>query len=448
MLHFIKHTLNKLSLLVIVLALHATLFSARVFAYSGNELRPLAVEYAFASTEDNPYKASFQMSNEGTTGVKYFTYAFIQNGDTINIGKITLDKLIPRFGSTAVNIAVPPAKKLGTDEITLAITKVNGEQNEAYYSNFKFKRITVSKVPMRKIVVEDYTGMWCGWCPRALASLENAVPKYANNVIPIAIHGGGYDEPLYCSTYYNKLKQLTGYPTLEINRRAQSNKYLLDTYIDNDLAKLTTVEVNVSAMWNEEKTDINVSSETIFRVAQDPVNYSLAYVITEDSLSDPNWIQANYLSGRNEYKGIFPELDKMVDRERAIANMIFRHTAIAAAGILSGFPSSVKPTVVVDEVQKHQYVFRNMSQYSTWKNKEHLDIIVLLLNNTTGEIVNANISRVKLNATTGIQQVANANENVKEVARYDAWGRYISAPIKGLNLIKYSNGNVEKVWIK
>ena len=448
MLHFTKHTLNKLSLLVIVLALHATFFSARVFAYSGNELRPLAVEYAFASTEDNPYKASFQMSNEGTTGVKYFTYAFIQNGDTINIGKITLDKLIPRFGSTAVNIAVPPAKKLGTDEITLAITKVNGEQNEAYYSNFKFKRITVSKVPMRKIVVEDYTGMWCGWCPRALASLENAVHKYANNIIPIAIHGGGYDEPLYCSTYYNKLKQLTGYPTLEINRRAQSNKYLLDTYIDNDLAKLTTVEVNVSAMWNEEKTDINVSSETIFRVAQDPVNYSLAYVITEDSLSDPNWRQANYLSGRNQYKGFFPELDKMVDSEHSIANMVFRHTAIAAAGILSGFPSSVKPTVVVDEVQKHQHVFRNMSQYSTWKNKERLDIIVLLLNNSTGEIVNANISRVKLNATTGIQKVANATENAREVARYDAWGRYVAAPVKGLNLIKYSNGNVEKVWIK
>ena len=104
MLHFTKHTLNKLSLLVIVLALHATLFSTKVFAYSGNELRPLAVEYAFASTEDNPYKASFQMSNEGTTGVKYFTYAFIQNGDTINIGKITLDKLIPRCGSTAVII--------------------------------------------------------------------------------------------------------------------------------------------------------------------------------------------------------------------------------------------------------------------------------------------------------------------------------------------------------
>ena len=138
----------------------------------------------------------------------------------------------------------------------------------------------------------------------------------------------------------------------------------------------------------------------------------------------------------------------MVDSEHSIANMVFRHTAIAAAGILSGFPSSVKPTVVVDEVQKHQHVFRNMAQYSTWKNKEHLDIIVLLLNNTTGEIVNANISRVKLNATTGIQQVANATENAREVARYDAWGRYISAPIKGLNLIKYSNGNVEKVWIK
>ena len=426
----------------------STLFNINECWAGDLSLAPAAARKTYIARSSSTAKAFISVTSFGRDVVNSFEYTITSDKGTVVEGTYTFKEAFRKYDTSTCEIEFPVNKVTDITSLTFSIDKVNNERNGATLGSCNIPFTFISKFATRKVVVEDFTGMWCGWCPRALASLENAVHKYANNIIPIAIHGGGSGEPLYCSTYYNKLKQLTGYPTLEINRRAQSNKYLLDTYIDNDLAKLTTVEVNVSAMWNEEKTDINVSSETIFRVAQDPVNYSLAYVITEDSLSDPNWRQANYLSGRNQYKGFFPELDKMVDSEHSIANMVFRHTAIAAAGILSGFPSSVKPTVVVDEVQKHQHVFRNMAQYSTWKNKEHLDIIVLLLNNATGEIVNANISRVKLNATTGIQQVANATENAREVARYDAWGRYISAPVKGLNLIKYSNGNVEKVWIK
>lgn len=50
-------------------------------------------------------------------------------------------------------------------------------------------------------------------------------------------------------------------------------------------------------------------------------------------------------------------------------------------------------------------------------------------------------------STTGISELAGADE-LKVVARYTADGRLIAAPVKGLNIVKYSNGKTVKVVVK
>ena len=48
---------------------------------------------------------------------------------------------------------------------------------------------------------------------------------------------------------------------------------------------------------------------------------------------------------------------------------------------------------------------------------------------------------------TGIDKVA-TSANVKEVSRYSANGQRLSAPAKGLNIVKYSDGSVKKVAVE
>lgn len=48
---------------------------------------------------------------------------------------------------------------------------------------------------------------------------------------------------------------------------------------------------------------------------------------------------------------------------------------------------------------------------------------------------------------TGIADMQ-AGKNVKEVARYDAGGRRLDVPCKGLNIVKMSNGETKKVVIR
>ena len=48
---------------------------------------------------------------------------------------------------------------------------------------------------------------------------------------------------------------------------------------------------------------------------------------------------------------------------------------------------------------------------------------------------------------TGIDKVA-ISTNAKEVSRYSANGQRLSAPAKGLNIVKYSDGSVKKVAVQ
>ena len=48
---------------------------------------------------------------------------------------------------------------------------------------------------------------------------------------------------------------------------------------------------------------------------------------------------------------------------------------------------------------------------------------------------------------TGIDKVATST-NIKEVSRYSANGQRLSAPAKGLNIVKYSDGSVKKVVVQ
>jgi hypothetical protein len=50
---------------------------------------------------------------------------------------------------------------------------------------------------------------------------------------------------------------------------------------------------------------------------------------------------------------------------------------------------------------------------------------------------------------TGIKTITRENvETVEELERYDASGKIINSPQKGLNIVKYSNGAIKKIYVR
>ncbi|MEE1897591.1 Omp28-related outer membrane protein [Flavobacterium rakeshii] len=76
----------------------------------------------------------------------------------------------------------------------------------------------------KRLLIEDYTGTWCGYCPRVAHAIE-LVKDQTENVVAVAIHraslspaSANYDPYTYDSTELENLLGAAGYPKGYLNR--------------------------------------------------------------------------------------------------------------------------------------------------------------------------------------------------------------------------------------
>ena len=97
----------------------------------------------------------------------------------------------------------------------------------ATYETFTSETITVSFTPAinftKRVLIEDYTGAWCGWCPRVSYAID-LVQEQTDKAVVVALHNGvttpgnGYDPYHFNVGALGQLINLQGYPTAKLNR--------------------------------------------------------------------------------------------------------------------------------------------------------------------------------------------------------------------------------------
>lgn len=73
-------------------------------------------------------------------------------------------------------------------------------------------------VPKRKVSYEDYTGTWCGWCPRVTTAIS-ILKENSDDIVAIAIHNN--DEMVHSQAEELLLRQtfnVIGFPAARMNR--------------------------------------------------------------------------------------------------------------------------------------------------------------------------------------------------------------------------------------
>ena len=120
---------------------------------------------------------------------------------------ISVDKLVRKASLVNQNIPFKIINEEGEDVTALAIFYVDGVAIDglSFSSNAigEFEvygvymedgvEITTNTesfsviIPKRKIVVEDYTGTWCGFCPRVTAALHD-LEEETDDIAVVAIH--------------------------------------------------------------------------------------------------------------------------------------------------------------------------------------------------------------------------------------------------------------------
>lgn len=429
-----------------------------------------------AGTDAN---AVITVKNRGVNNIKSLSYTIkdVASGNVSEEKNIEIPAEVEFSFNTSMNISVPmPAEqeyRKYVKEIT--ITKVNNEANGSTEATSTGNMFVVSSIVPRKVVEEEVTASGCPYCTRGIAGMEAMADMYPDNWIGIAIHGSvNWTDPMVISDY-NEVNLPTALPGALLNRIYDVDPYFGSNNnmlgIADDIKKQINTcpeaGVTVSPVWKDENQNvITVNTDVKFVINNDEAPYALGYVLVADGLkgTSSNWMQYNGYYGATgaesePYIYAWTKKGEYVASARGYCvpqdEMVYDHVAIAAKSVNKGIEGSITAPLVAEQIQSHQVEFdltNGIKSYTTKEelvqDKSKLKVVAMLINTQTGEIINADEKEIAPYGSSGISGTTTEAAGATEVARYSIDGTKLSAPAKGVNIIKMSDGTTRKVIVK
>ncbi len=167
--------------------------------------------------------------------------------------------------------------------------------------------ITTSQEPVKKIILEQHTGAWCGWCVDGTVVMDKVLELYPDRVIGIKVHNGDSmaipEQSVIASTL-----GLTGYPNATIDRRPYNGSTFIgrgewQAACEALLNTSPKVDISLNYDINPETRELKGTvSATILETISKKLSFNM--MICEDSVSGigTGWDQSNYLSKRPGYE--------------------------------------------------------------------------------------------------------------------------------------------------
>ena len=384
-----------------------------------------------------------KISNDGKQAVTSISYTITTDGNTTAEKTVAVNNLAS-FASTTVNIPFDADARAKKHAKTLTITKVNGQPNAGEHNTATGSLITISEKPVAVPVVEEFTGTWCGWCVYGFTGMEKAHEQFGDKAVLIAAHN---DDPMEIADYNPIMSSVASFPSSKINRIASvyPNAANLANYLNWQLGRVTVGSIQANAMWTStDKTAISIDTQTKFVYNDDNGQYGIAYVLIADGLTGTTskWAQNNFMSGQTGDA----TMQFWIDSPSKVTGLEFNHVAVGAWDILNGVDGSVNSSITADEVQNYKFT-ADISTNSVIQDKSKLTVAALLIDRSTGAIVNASQTAIQDYDPAAIHTVG-ANAGATIVSRYTLDGRQLSEPQKGVNIVKYSDGRTVKVMVK
>lgn len=396
--------------------------------------------------------AMIAITNGGGTPLSSIDYTITTDGVASAEQHVDIANPIVFSNTGKVRITIAADDATGAKAKTLNITKVNGNANTAADATANFTLYTLPELVERNIVVEEFTGTGCGWCPRGLVGMEKMRQAFGNRFVGIGIHQYNSSDAMYISpSGYAKLN-FDGAPSCRINRGEVIDPYYGsadDILVDcvEELAIPALAKVNVSATIDEElkKVDAKAQIETLI----DNSEYTLEFVVIGDGLTGTGtaWNQSNYYyqyssSELPEDLAIFGNGGKY--GKSSVTGWLFNDVALVSSYVSSSNKAPKLDVMNAGEKKEAEYTL-TMPTKTTLKDavKNAELFIVALIVDKEKHIVNAAKAPITIANPDGIQTINQSSD--KEVARYTLDGRRVQSMQKGLNIVRMANGKTIKV---
>lgn len=191
----------------------------------------------------------------------------------------------------------------------------------------------------------------------------------------------------------------------------------IKAYVNNALSKQANSQLKIEVVPNTDETQATVIINGTCNEALDIDKSLLTLYITEDS------IKAKKQSGaRDDYQHMH----------------VIRYY------------NSIWGDIIIWKNASYFTATYNIDIDPEWK-KDNLNVVVFINKHDDSDYTNNKIDNsagiAYKASTTGINGIYN-NNNAKEIARYTLDGTKVSTPVKGLNIVKMSDGRTVKVMVK
>lgn len=162
----------------------------RIGCWAKYSVAPMTPGNVFLKMGDKETVVPLKLTNWGDTEVTSISYTFYYTDKQVSEGPFVLnfDQPLKDGETREVKIPIKPGQKLGKEELLFNITQVNGQYNEASAGYAYLTCCTVNKMPHKRVLVEDYAGMWCWHCPIGLVATDAIARMYPDDVVAVSVH--------------------------------------------------------------------------------------------------------------------------------------------------------------------------------------------------------------------------------------------------------------------
>lgn len=326
-------------------------------------------------------------------------------------------------GGDIYNFQFPnPLPLLIGEENRFMIRYTLGEENMEFEGMIR----DLAFQPERRIVIEEYTGRDCQFCPLGIAAMERLESLYGHKIIPVVLHAYNGSDPKganmleYAAAVF---MNSTSAPNGRINRRPnfsdpmyrdENNVFHLTATdipgIDNlwfddvveELNEPAFLDIDITGNINSNKTQLNYTATVRSALNLEEQNIRVLGVLMEDGLLDrqTNGIY-NYsdpLLGEFGQGGIYGS-----STFRYIFNNVAKgYWGQSINGTARLIPSSL-------EVGKEYNVEINYDIPSIVANTDNVKMAVILIDENTGKVINAAVAGIQ---STGVDSIVEGSSRL------------------------------------
>ncbi len=387
------------------------------------------------------------VKNVGAEAVNTIDYT-TTIGELSVSGTSAVSTPIVNYGSSRVFLVnTPVCTEPKPTAAKIEITAVNGTQLETpvtVESDLSVLAFETTRLPL----VEEYTGLWCGYCPRGFVALEEMNEAYGQEFVALAYHDSDDLQTM------SALKPNTppGYPYSYIDRSWGNDPSYIPSVWPEYRQLFTPANLSVDLAWTDDTHQSVVATSTVnFAYNIDNANYRLSMVLVGDEFYHEDLTQHNYFSGMTAPEG--SKLWEMFTKSGEWVSGLKFNDVVFANPNIRGETNSVPATVTYTEPITYSKTFDLNNVKCTYSGGDvfernegiaqyagKLHAVVILIDGSNNSVVNCAKSLQIDNdfepAGIGSIEADSPLATVVATTYLDLQGRQVDTPAAGQLYIK------------